>query len=168
MIRRMDSPGSHLSVCTFPSPQLYDDEENSGMICPSTLAVTNTLIVLQCTALQCTALYRIDWFPKKANYTLYFEYVHKCHLSCSIQNFKSTAHSAVHSCLLFYLFFSTLFWWAIYNYLSIAITALSHYQGVFLSYWYWQPPEIECTYCTYCFFSAVIIFEFMLDRLKFI
>ena len=50
------------------------------MICPSTLAVTNTLIVLQYTALQCTALCRIDWFPKEANYTLYFEYVHKCYL----------------------------------------------------------------------------------------
>ena len=86
MIRRMDPPGSHVSVCTFPSPQLYDDEEDRGMICPSTLAVTNTFIVLQC-----TALCRIDWFPKKANYTLYFEYVHKCHLSCSIQNFKSPA-----------------------------------------------------------------------------
>ena len=61
------------------------------MICSSTLAVTNTLIVLQCTALHCTALCRIDWFPMKANYTLYFEYVHICHLSSSIQNFKSTA-----------------------------------------------------------------------------
>ena len=68
------------------------------MICPSTLAMTNTFIVLQC-----TALYRIDWFPKKANYSLYFEYVHKCDLSCSVQNFKSTAVqcSALVSLILF-------------------------------------------------------------------
>ena len=109
MIRRMDPPGSHVSVCTFPSPQLYDDEEDSGMICPSTLAVTNTLIVLQCTALQCTALYRIDWFPKKANYTLYFEYVHKCHLSCSIQNFKSTALPVQCTRVSYSIYFSQLY-----------------------------------------------------------